>query len=95
MSTYKNQSRKLDKFAGKIDIQLEAAIEYAKAHPELNPRNIVDTLQFKSEDLYHSLTYLYDLYLSKMSRGKKNRHYYVNKRQTFYKTIRKAYQIKH
>ena len=95
MSTYKNQSRKLDKFAGKIDIQLEAAIEYAKAHPELNARNIVDSLQFKSEDLYHGLTYIYDLYLSQQSRGKKNRHHYVRTRQVFYKTICKAYQINH
>lgn len=95
MSTYKNQSRKLDKFYGKISIELEKAVEYAKAHPELNARNIVDSLEFKSEDLYHGLTYIYDLYLSQLSRGKKNRHHYVRTRQVFYRTIRKAYQIKH
>ena len=95
MASYKNESRKLDKLDGKINIELAKAIEYAKAHPGFNARNIVDSLEFESEDLYHGLTYLYDLYLSQMSRGKKNRHHYVNMRQTFYKTVRKTYQIKH
>lgn len=95
MSSYKNESRKLDKLDSKINIELEKAIEYAKAHPGFNARNIVDSLEFKYEDLYHGLTYHYDLYLSQMSRGKKNRHHYVNKRQTFYKTVRNIYQINH
>lgn len=95
MSSYKNESQKLDKLASEINIEIEKATEHAKTHPGLNATNIVDSLEFKYEDLYHGLTYHYDLYLSQMSRGKKNRHHYVNKRQTFYKTVRKTYQIKH
>ena len=89
MSTFENQTRKLNNRARKLDQKFQKAYAYLDAHPEEDARSILEFLFFQDEDLTSAGHHLEDAHYWQSRVPKKKRHHIVVLRQRWDKKIAK------
>lgn len=89
MSTFKNQMRKLNNRASKLDNKFRKAEAYLERHPEQDPRDILEFLYFDDEDLSRAQRQMQNAHYWQSRVAKKQRHHIVVVRQRLDKQIAK------